>query len=173
MSFVDYYSVFITFLSSLPWDAILLSVKLASVVISLAALTLYFFAVRRLNTLPPELPPQVKESDTIPSEVVAKPWREIQEKMASPNPADWSVAIIQADAVLDQILKASGYVGDTMGDRLKQVNHSELTSIDEVWEAHRIRNRLAHGTSGPLSRRDAQVAIAGYEKAFRELNYIE
>ena len=173
MTFTDYYSSFIDYLSRLPWETVLLAAKLASVVISLAALTVYFFAIRRMKNLPPEIPPQVKESDTIPAEVVAKPWREIQEKMNSVNPADWSVAIIQADAVLDQILKASGYIGDTMGDRLKQINHSEVTSIDEVWSAHRIRNRLAHGTSGPLSRREALEAIAGYEKAFRELNYID
>lgn len=172
MTPIDYYFSFINYLSGFPWDAVLVSVRLAAIVVSGAASVLYFSAVRRLNTLPPEIPPITKEA-TIPAETVAKPWREIQEKMNSANPADWAVAVIQADAVLDQILKSSGYVGDTMGDRLKQVNHAELASIDDVWRAHRIRNRLAHETMGGLSRRDALTAIAGYEQAFRELNYIE
>ena len=141
--------------------------------VSAAALYWYIVILGKMKTLIASLPVVVepKQQDII-DDIVAKPWLEIQQKMASITPADWSLAVIQADAVLDSMLKASGYTGDTMGDRLKQINSAELNAIDDVWRAHKIRNRLAHGTSG-ITRSEAEYAIRGYETAFRELNYIE
>ncbi|KKW21386.1 MAG: hypothetical protein UY71_C0020G0010 [Parcubacteria group bacterium GW2011_GWB1_52_7] len=168
-----YYFQFVDLLAGLPLSATLFGLKIFSVVVSIAALYWYLSTLFKINTLGP-----AEEIITAPDkaaaiqEIVAKPWIEVQEKMASPNPADWVLAIIQADAILDKILKASGYIGDTMGDRLRQINRAELEAIDDVWRSHKIRNRLAHGTGEALTRSEAEGAIQGYEKAFRELNYI-
>lgn len=171
---IDYYFAFIDYLAAFPWGTYFFVLKIVAFIITVAAALWYFSTVRKLMAL---MAPQVTVDDvkpeTLPREVIAKPWQEIQEKMASNNPADWSIAVIQADAVMDQLLKASGYIGDTMGDRLKQVNTAELNAIDDVWRAHKLRNRLAHGMGGTLTRSEAIEAIQCYEKAFRELNYID
>ena len=169
----EYYFGFVRFITAWPWDVILFVLKIFAVMVSAAALYWYIVILGKMKTLIASLPVVVepKQQDII-DDIVAKPWLEIQQKMASITPADWSLAVIQADAVLDSMLKASGYTGDTMGDRLKQINSAELNAIDDVWRAHKIRNRLAHGTSG-ITRSEAEYAIRGYETAFRELNYIE
>jgi len=169
----EYYFGFVRLIAAWPWDVILFVLKIFAVMVSAAALYWYIVTLGKMKTLIASLPVVVepKQQDII-DDIVAKPWLEIQQKMASNTPADWSLAVIQADAVLDSMLKASGYTGDTMGDRLKQINSAELNAIDEVWRAHKIRNRLAHGTSG-ITRSEAEYAIRGYEAAFRELNYIE
>lgn len=174
MNFTDVASNIFNFAAAFPWDAYFFVLKIIAAALTVAGFAFYIYSVRKLMSL--SAPEKISVEDiteaTLPKEVVAKPWEEIKAKMASPNSADWSIAVIQADAILDQILKASGYIGDTMGDRLKQVNDAELNAIDDVWRSHKIRNRLAHGGTGALSRPEAEEAIRGYEKAFRELNYI-
>lgn len=173
MDFIDYYFLFIDFLLAFPWGAALVVLKVLALITIAVGLYWYITTLKKIKALAPESPVAFQEVGTLPKEIVAQPWVEIQQKMASPNPAEWGLAVIQADAVLDKILKASGYIGDTMSDRLKQINAAELSAIDDVWRAHKIRNRLAHGTGGAITRLEAEEAIRGYEKAFRELSYIE
>ncbi|MBI4134845.1 MAG: hypothetical protein HY471_01915 [Candidatus Sungbacteria bacterium] len=171
---MDYYFTFIDFLLDFPWEALLVSLKVAAFLVIMGGLYWYVVTVKRMRELPSDGPAVAfQDVEALPREIVAGPWLEIQEKMTSLNPADWSLAVIQADAVLDKILKASGYIGDTMSDRLKQINPAELSAIDDVWRSHKIRNRLAHGTAGAVTRDEAELAIRGYERAFRELSYIE
>lgn len=91
----------------------------------------------------------------------------------SPNESDWRRAILDADIMLSQMLKEKGYPGDTLGDQLKMANPLQFTTIDIAWEAHRMRNALAHlGEAFPLSERDAHATIEQYRKVFAEFDYI-
>lgn len=174
MDSLDYYFAFIGWLILLPWGGIIVFLKVLALLVIVIGLYWYIVTYRKLKSLSSGEPQAAYQAaETLPREIAAAPWAEIRQKMASLNPADWSLAVIQADAVLDKILRASGYVGDTMSDRLKQINTAELSAIDDVWRSHKIRNRLAHGTAGALNREEAELAVSGYEKAFRELSYID
>jgi hypothetical protein len=71
-----------------------------------------------------------------------KRWQRI-EQLQSQGETGWQVAIFEADKLLDQALKEAGYPGQTMGDRLKDAR-SAFRNTDHVWQAHKLRNRLAH-----------------------------
>lgn len=89
---------------------------------------------------------------------------------ASEHPNDWKLAIIEADIVLDQVLKERGYVGDTLGERLRSITPSQVSSIDDAWEAHRVRNKIAHeGADFVLTKRIADQTILQYRRVFDEL----
>lgn len=53
------------------------------------------------------------------------------------------MAILNADKLLDKALKARGYKGETMGDRLKNAR-AALKNNNAVWAAHKLRNQIAH-----------------------------
>ncbi|MEK7604101.1 MAG: hypothetical protein AAB461_03240, partial [Patescibacteria group bacterium] len=110
--------------------------------------------------LPPE---SVKESS------LGSKWEEIQKHLNSVKEAEWKFAVIEADSLVDSILKAGGYLGDTMGDRLKNIDKSQIVSLDGLWEAHKIRNRLAHDVNYFLRYGEAKRAIQLYEKTLKEL----
>lgn len=76
-------------------------------------------------------------------------WQRV-EKLQNQGDTGWQLAILEADKLLDQALKAAGYPGQTMGDRLKDAR-SAFRSNDQVWQAHKLRNRLAHETDVRLN----------------------
>jgi len=87
----------------------------------------------------------------------------------SDNPNDWKLAIIEADIILDDVLKQHGYPGSTLGERLKSVSPGSLDSLQDAWEAHKVRNRIAHdGADFVLTKRIAQDTIVRYQKVFNE-----
>lgn len=102
-----------------------------------------------------------------------KKWLHVQQLINSNNPSDWRIAILEADIMLDELLIASGYVGDSVGDKLKMVEPSDMLTLDKAWEAHKVRNRLAHaGSEFDLNEREAQRVIGLYGQVFEEFQII-
>ncbi len=101
-----------------------------------------------------------------------KRWAKIQGLIRSYNSNDWKQAIIEADIILDEMLKKMGYKGDSIGERLKTVEPSDFTTLDSAWEAHKFRNRIAHSSDYNLSKDEAEDVIKLYEEVFKEFFYI-
>lgn len=100
-------------------------------------------------------------------------WRKVIEHLNSPNPANWRLAILEADIMLDEALTAKGYTGDSIGDKLKTVDPSDMLTLQLAWEAHLVRNRIAHsGSDFELNEREAKRVIALFEKVFKEFQII-
>lgn len=117
--------------------------------------------------------PKVVVNEEIVSVPKNPKWERVVAHSDSLNPSDWKLAIIEADTMLDDLLKASGYHGDSLGERLKAVEKSDFLTIDYAWDAHKVRNQIAHeGTSFELNNREAKRIIALYEAVFREFKVI-
>lgn len=63
--------------------------------------------------------------------------------------------------------------GENLGERLRSVEASDFTTIDKAWEAHKVRNQIAHeGADFLLSEREARRVLALYRDVFNEFHYI-
>lgn len=100
-------------------------------------------------------------------------WRNIQKYMQSHNPSDWRLAILEADILLYDMLDQIGFEGDTIGDKLKSVNPASFNTLDNAWQAHKIRNLIAHeGSNFELNYAEARKAVTNYQKVFDEFYFI-
>lgn len=97
-------------------------------------------------------------------------WAIIEGYMASTTSALWRIGILEADAMLSEVLKEKGYTGADVGEMLMTAN---FKTIQLAWDAHKIRNKIAHeGSSFSLTEREAKRAYALYEAVFKELKAI-
>ncbi len=100
-------------------------------------------------------------------------WVRIENLMLTDNESDWRAAIIEADSMLEEALDSRGIYGDSIGEKLKNSTPGDLATLQAAWEAHQVRNEIAHsGGEYVLSQREARRTIQLYEVVFRELNYI-
>ena len=107
------------------------------------------------------------------SEMINKKWQKVLEHISSANPSDWRLAIMEADIMLDELLDKMGYQGDGIGEKLKTVEKSDFNSIDAAWEAHKVRNQIAHeGSEFQLSEREAKRIISLFEAVFKEFKFV-
>lgn len=99
-------------------------------------------------------------------------WDKVVAHVSSENPNDWRLAIIEADIMLDEMVTRMGFMGNTLGDKLKQATRGDFRSLDNAWEAHRVRNQIAHeGSDFILTQREAKRVIGLYESVFEEFKY--
>lgn len=99
-------------------------------------------------------------------------WEEILRHVDSAREAEWKFAVVEADKLVDDLLKKAGYFGETMGDRLTNIERGQLANLDNLWEAHKIRNKLVHDVNYFLRQAEARQAIKFYEEALKELQAI-
>ena len=100
-------------------------------------------------------------------------WNRIMEESESGDDKRWRVAILEADIMLNELLDVQGYRGETMGDKMKQVDRSSFHTIDLAWEAHAVRNKIAHeGSAHLLNEREVRRVMTLYEQVFREFKLI-
>ena len=112
-------------------------------------------------------------TEDIPPEKRRERWDEIKRHMESPNPIEWKMAIIEADSLMDEIIKGIGYKGQGLGERLKEIEPSDFDNLQNVWDAHKLRNRLAHDPGRvDLNKSVADSTIKKYEDALKELKYL-
>jgi len=81
--------------------------------------------------------------------------------------ADLHRRVMEGDKVLDHALQLSGFAG-SMADKLRKAG-PRFSSIQAVWDAHKLRNRIAHEVDFPLSEKEASRAMAAFEKGLRDL----
>ena len=104
--------------------------------------------------------------------VIPIKWQEVSAMMKMGGPANFKQSIMDADKLVDLALK-SKVSGDTMGDRLKNAqNLFDRNTYNNLWTAHKIRNKLAHEADFEGLSSDATLAVRYFEKALKELRVI-
>lgn len=103
-------------------------------------------------------------------EQVKRQWTEI-EQIAGQSKMGQKMAIVEADKLLDAVLKSMSMPGQTLGERLKFACY-KYPDLKNVWFAHRLRNQLVHETTFEIGDRDARSAVGEYKKALKTLGVL-
>ena len=150
--------------------------KLASVIFSVVfgSLAVYFIVLfqKLIGVKIATVRAMLRVPEPASGGALVSKWEEIMRHFGSEKEAEWKFAIIEADKLVDDLLKSAGYSGDTMGERLTGIEKVQLLSLDGLWEAHKIRNKLAHDTNYFLRYAEARRAIQLYENTLRELGAV-
>lgn len=147
-----------------------------SIVVSVMLLVGIFLCVERLKFIRrredeiynAKVEMAFEETERANPELLNK-WSEITTHMESDNENDWRQAILEADIVLGEILTKEGYKGEGIGEQLRRVDKADFKTLDQAWEAHKVRNLIAHEGSGyPLSKYEARRVMNLYHMVFKE-----
>lgn len=95
-----------------------------------------------------------------------KKWLELLNLVKTPE--GMSLAVINADKLLDEALRRRHFKGGSMGERLVSAQHN-LSDNDRVWYAHKLRNRLVHETDARIKKKDAVRALEGIRQGLKDL----
>lgn len=148
-----------------------LFVTLLSLLLSIALLAVFINATIRMHQVRRE--EEAEYATLHPAQAEEKRdhsrWAHIRNLVVSPHENDWRQAIIEADIMLDDLLTQLGYMGQGVGEKLRAVDPSRFHTLQNAWEAHKVRNEIAHsGVAYKLEEHHAHRTIALYETVMRE-----
>jgi hypothetical protein len=81
------------------------------------------------------------------------------------------LAILKADKLLDKALKATGYKGETMAERMSSASRT-FTKREAIWAAHKLRNRIAHEDTVKLNAGLTRRALVSFKQGLKDLGVL-
>jgi len=108
-----------------------------------------------------------------PKRQLNKSWQKILSRLNKNDEANLRLALIEADNLFDDLLKQIKLPGESMADRLKYLDSSQVPNIDEIWQAHKLRNTIVHNPEYPITRNEIEFGVKAYEKALKELEFMD
>ena len=149
-----------------------LPLKFLTIVLSILSGGFLIFAYRKTSWMRVSVLANLKEFSNMKSieeSESERKWQKIKQRLEKDWASESKLAIIEADKLLDGMLKRMGYGGESLGERLKQLEEKMLPNIEQIWEAHKIRNNLVHDPDYKLSLNEAKKAIDTYDQTFKHL----
>jgi len=162
--------------------AFLGSVRDAMTLLAILVIAWYVFSIIRWKEISEEYDSKFdkyfnddKKEKSVPHKAitVSQKWPVVEAHMATGKESEYRLAILEADNMLLDLLDSRGYVGKDIGEKLKTLKIENFKNLDEAWEAHKVRNKIAHwGSDFVLSEREAKSTIAMYKKIFEDSKFI-
>ena len=103
-------------------------------------------------------------------EKVRETWAQIEE-MSGQGVMGAKLAVIEADKLLDGVMRSLIIPGETMGERLKSAQY-KYKDINKVWPAHKLRNQLVHDSTFEITISQAKRALKDFEAALKTLHVL-
>jgi hypothetical protein len=101
-------------------------------------------------------------------EGIKKQWQSIEDLLKKPGEMNYKLAVLEADKLLDYVLKSMTMPGKDLAERLRFASF-KFTKLKRVWWAHGVRNQLVHETSFHLGYGLAKKAVKEFKRALEEI----
>lgn len=99
-----------------------------------------------------------------------KRWEGVKKRLEKKWESEAKLAIIEADEMLEEVLKRCAYTGKDTEDRLKKVPAEVLPAKEELKKARALCADVIHDPDYKLSLDKARWVIETYEQAFLSLD---
>lgn len=100
-------------------------------------------------------------------------WSYVLSLLEGYNDSDWRMSIIEADSLMEEFLREKEVSGNSVSELLEGAKTNGYKNINDAWNAHIVRNKIAHeGSNYPISQMEARKIIKMYQNFFEELEMI-
>jgi hypothetical protein len=150
-------------------------VKFIAAVFSIALALLDIYIILRLSGVfgqKVERFKEVMEEAAQNPDRIIRAWKQILMRFNKGDDSNLKLAVIEADKLFDEVLKRSGFQGESMGDRMTRITPAQISNIEALWQAHKLRNRIVHEPDYELNRAEAELAVNIYRQALEELGIL-
>lgn len=98
-------------------------------------------------------------------------WMTIEQQLKKDEESSYHLAVLNADKLFDHAMREKGFSGKVMADRLRHAQ-DRLSNRDAVWNAHKLRNQIAHEPDSKATYDDARRALGAFKTALKDIGAI-
>lgn len=95
---------------------------------------------------------------------IYKRWRRVEAQLASGQETQYKLAILEADTIVDEVLKLAKFPGENMAERLEKSLPYQVEHRDRLMWAHSIRNTIIRESTFPVDQDLAEKTIGAYKE---------
>lgn len=164
------------FFSNINWREIFYVSRVVFIILDVFLIIGIFFVIKKSWHYRPDFRyPRRKKVDISQGSLIniSDDWKKIMDRAQNESPQVLTLAIIDADKLVDDTLRMLGFTGEHVAERLERLGKSQkMKTLNSLWQAHRIRNNLVHATGFQIASRQAREVLSAYEDFFKELKVL-
>ena len=92
----------------------------------------------------------------------SRKWRKIIARLEKKSESEAKLAILEADTLLDEVLKKSGYPGETLGEKLEKITEGTLPNLEDLKKVRQVRENIISDPAYKLEINKAKEALKVY-----------
>jgi hypothetical protein len=96
-------------------------------------------------------------------------WKKIEERLKSKIEADFKLAVLEADELLNKVMDEIGYPGKNLEEKLEKITEETISNINKLKEVRKVRDDIIEDPNYKLSEEEAKKILKVYEEALRDL----
>ena len=100
---------------------------------------------------------------------IARRWKIIQKRVDVGTEYEYKLAVIEAEELFNDVLTDKGFPGKTFDERIREVEKVQLPNVEEILEAHKIRNMVAYDPNYKITKDEARKVLTVFEKGIRSI----
>jgi hypothetical protein len=161
-----------SFLIDPPFETTFFVLKLAFIGVSLFFLVSIIYFLRNTHWLQYAFGERTHEflsKQPYGSKSIGSIWKDIAKRLDTGLESEYKLAVIEADGLTDEVLKRMGYKGTDFEDMLNKVSVSQISNIEEIKKAHKVRGDIVRDPDYRLSSEDAKKIMEVYKKTLDNL----
>lgn len=169
----------LNFIRDIDWESVFYFIKSVFIVLDVVLVIVFVWVFYRALKFRPKFVAfpggrkSKKKKEKIKKFDFSPQWKKILENLELGGGDAPTVAIIEADKLLDTALKNLGFEGEFIAERLERAGKTmDSKNLEDVWRAHRIRNNLVHSHGFSVSQSQAKDVLRAYETFLKELNVL-
>ena len=112
-----------------------------------------------------------QKSTVLDKEKYRSLWLEIENRNLPEQHQRYQITVLNADKLLAKALEEIGIKGNTMGERMKSFGKG-FSKQDQVWQAHKIRNKIAHESDVQLTLKQVRAVLKCFKQALKDVGAI-
>jgi hypothetical protein len=100
-------------------------------------------------------------------------WDKIKSRLTGDDIAQYKLAIIEGDGIIEKILKDMKFNGNNMTEILDNLYPDQIENIEDLKRAHLIRNQIIHDENFDVDRKTTEEILGIYETFLVENEFME
>jgi len=102
---------------------------------------------------------------------IADKWKKIKRRLDSGSESEYKIAIIESEDFLLEMLDSKGFEGKSFEEIVGEASKSVLDNIDEVLQAHKIRNSIVYNPDFSITLSETKNIVSIFETAVKKVGY--
>lgn len=102
-----------------------------------------------------------------------KKWEAVKKRLDSDNSNEWKAGILELAGMVNEILGIIGYKGDLLGEKLINIFPGQLSNLEELSVANKVKNQIVQDPNFVISKEDAQKTASTFVETLQFFEVID
>ena len=115
---------------------------------------------------------EAMEAGKLPKTKTQEKLEAISSAVESDKPEDYESAVVLAGELLDRVLKAADFSGDTLEKRVSRVPNGQLNFKEDIIWACKLKEKISVDEEVEIDHEEAKRAVYIFQRALKEIGVI-